>query len=369
MPAASAADANPWHDLWTAWSRAATGSPAGGPATATLERLVQGYREFAERLAALSQGRDGAALARALAELVEGYARGGIGVDTAGLSSLFGALPAQFAAAHPAFGHSGLEHRVRETLFAWAEQFLALPPIGPLRDWQAAVLAWQRAVLAEQRAAARVASHHQQAHRVALERYARWLRQDDGAPIETLRALYDAWIEQAEAAYAESVMTEPFASDFAAWVNAGSAARSAGKALRERLAQTLDLPQRAEIDALLARTRALEQAMAGLREALAALEARVAWAVTDGPRGQSGAASVTEAANLTSAAPAEQTAVPPVVRSAKPRPARQRPVRQRRPAGTPAVPRASAPDHTARRKSAAAAPTRFDISDILADTE
>ncbi len=80
-----------------------------------------------------------------------------------------------------------------------------------------------------------------------------------------MRALYDLWIDEAEAAYAERVMSDAFARDFAAWVNGGSDVRLAVRKLGGRLSALFDAPGREEIDALLERQQTMQRELDALR--------------------------------------------------------------------------------------------------------
>lgn len=364
---------NPWQALWTNWSQVAQGAlngttPAGVGGSAALGRLAETYVAFGRSVLAMataatrnapsgngSHGELGEVLASAFERWAKGEASGEV---HASMRDFFGAAPAGLAATLAALTDTGFEERVGNTLLAWTNEVLELPAVGPMRDWQSAAQALGRDVLEQQRAAAGVARHYQQALRAAYARFAAHLRDPQGAPIETLAGLYDSWVDVAEEAYAEVVKAPEFAVDFAAWINAGSRARGRSNALRERLSAQLDLPQRAEINALLERQRAMQLELDRLQQALAdahhpvsaAVSAEVSAAVPAQPEAPQAVASLPSIA----APPAPRPRPKAIVKAPRARAAR---------AGKP--PRPAAPKPVARSRSAA----EFDIGDILSGGE
>lgn len=353
------------------------GGAAPGPgfdAGAHLRQLADAYVAFGRGvLALLGSGAEGGA-GEALAGAFERWAKGDRSREAYdSLRDFFSAAPAGLASAFAALGERGLDERVGNTLSAWADELLALPAVGPQRDWQAAAQRLARELLEQQRAAAVVGRHHEAALRMAYARYAAFLRAPDGPPISSLAALYDSWVEIAETAYAETVSSPAFASDFAAWINTASRARMHGNALRERQAAQLDLPQRGEINALLARQRALEAEVSRLQDALAAA------------REQRETMAVERVASpppvLTQEQPAEpaqplQASAPPSVSPATPRPVAATTRRKAPAAKAPKAAKVPASKRVPARPAAAAratprarAGTEFDIGDILARGE
>jgi class III poly(R)-hydroxyalkanoic acid synthase PhaE subunit len=79
------------------------------------------------------------------------------------------------------------------------------------------------------------------------------------ASTEALRALYDAWIDCAEDAYAHIAHSEPFCGALADYVNASTQWRQEVQASTEHLSKLLDLPTRSEINTLIQRLNALEE--------------------------------------------------------------------------------------------------------------
>jgi hypothetical protein len=86
---------------------------------------------------------------------------------------------------------------------------------------------------------------------------------------ETLRALYDQWIETAEAAYAQAAHGPAFAAAQADFGNAQSRLRSAQREYLELAAREFDLPTRAELNTVLQQLRDLKRSVRELEERVA----------------------------------------------------------------------------------------------------
>ena len=86
-----------------------------------------------------------------------------------------------------------------------------------------------------------------------------------GEPPASPRALYDQWIECAEAAFASAAHGPAFLKAQAALANTSAELRTQQRELVESWARQLDLPTRAELDAVHRRLRALQAELRGLR--------------------------------------------------------------------------------------------------------
>jgi hypothetical protein len=75
---------------------------------------------------------------------------------------------------------------------------------------------------------------------------------------ESMRKLYDGWIDCAEDAYGRIAHSEPFCSALADFMNASSRWRREAQSSMEYFAKLLDLPTRSEINSLMQRLKALE---------------------------------------------------------------------------------------------------------------
>ena len=147
----------------------------------------------------------------------------------------------------------------------------AMPPLGPTREQQEL---WQRAArLAEElgQAQARLTAQWNQIIATALQQLGtRAAALPPGSPSpESLRALYDQWVDTAESAYAQAARTPAFAAAQAEFGNAHSRLRSAQRELIELAAREFDLPTRAELDSVHQQLRDLKRAMRDLEDRLA----------------------------------------------------------------------------------------------------
>jgi hypothetical protein len=75
---------------------------------------------------------------------------------------------------------------------------------------------------------------------------------------ESMRKLYDGWIDCAEDSYGRIAHSEPFCSALADFMNASSRWRREAQSSMEYFAKLLDLPTRSEINSLLQRLKKLE---------------------------------------------------------------------------------------------------------------
>jgi hypothetical protein len=90
------------------------------------------------------------------------------------------------------------------------------------------------------------------AHAQGLERLRAALASDatPGQPVESLKALYDLWVDAAESAYAEIALTDEFREVYGAMVNAQMRERQLQQQQLEQYCRQLGLPTRSEVDSL-----------------------------------------------------------------------------------------------------------------------
>jgi class III poly(R)-hydroxyalkanoic acid synthase PhaE subunit len=264
----------PWAAAWREWmSLASKGFKPSAttnsfdPRAASASNFAEPYLAFVRAIQQMLTQGGGQDFARRFVEALRSAARQPAGAEANDefLNIFLRAAPAALLGAFPDANAGQAWRQFSTTLAAWAGELLALPAVGPQREWADMLKTVQRAVLSETQARAVLDEHYRLATRAALHGFANFLSADDGTPIATVRALYDAWIEQAEAAYAERVMSEAFARDFAGWVNAGSDVRLALRSLGGRLSALFDAPAREEIDALLERQQAMQRELSALR--------------------------------------------------------------------------------------------------------
>jgi hypothetical protein len=195
-------------------------------------------------------------------------------------------------------------------------------------------------------------------------------REEPGRQVESLRALYDLWVDAAEEGYAEIALSQEFREAYGALVNAQMRVRSAIQQEVEHLGRDLGMPTRSEIDTLGKRLHDLRREVraqqgggdgglagevARLREELAALRRGTSGARDGAPADRARAAAEPAAADAASGS--ARTSVPSGARRAKaggrkasaPRTsgagnsARGKPVAKPSPAKAPASRKAGAP--------------------------
>jgi polyhydroxyalkanoate synthesis regulator phasin len=84
-------------------------------------------------------------------------------------------------------------------------------------------------------------------------------RAEPGRQVESLRALYDLWVDAAEEAYAEVALTPEFREVYGALVNAQMRVRSLQQKRVEQLSREAGLPTRSEVNSLGERLQALRR--------------------------------------------------------------------------------------------------------------
>ncbi len=261
--------AQDWTEIWRAWVAPLSGFGSADAGRDPLRGAVDAYGEFVaavQRALAAAGAGDGGDVAR----IVEALAAGLGGADGEAGQSWF-AVPFAFAGtmlASPAFN---VVEEAESRWSGWAEEFLDLPVFGPQREWIGTWQRAQRAALTQQRCERTLQRHYRRAAATALERFAAVLHAADAEALAAPRRLYDRWVDVAESAYHETVMSEAFSRDFGAWVNASATARKATAAVGERLSASADLPARAEVNRLLERQRELDQELEALRREIAEL--------------------------------------------------------------------------------------------------
>lgn len=141
--------------------------------------------------------------------------------------------------------------------FGLDRPFSDWPALGLARDWQLRLQRCWHALAAEREAGAHLRTLQWRALRAGCERCNRALSMP-GPAITSLRGLYDLFVDQIEAAWRETAMTDEYARAFGASVNASLALRMAVRDLVQPVLGLLELAGRAELDAIERRLRDLE---------------------------------------------------------------------------------------------------------------
>lgn len=302
-------------ESWDAWlrhaqSQPAAGAPFGTPTAAPDElfaRSMAGAKSYLEWLQAGAAGTGSAAAssdwAQQLQRMFAGAMPGGAGQPFA--QPFAGFPPGNFhfpprpGGIEPvaAFGHTREQQLQQQALAAAMVEYL-----DTSARYQALI----------QRANADGVARMQ-------ERLAS--RAGEGQPVESLKALYDLWVDAAEDAYADAALSDEFREVFGAMSNAQTRLRQLQQQQTEQWCRELGMPTRGEVASLGQRLQEVRRELRSrpaAPDALAALRAEVA-ALTrrlDAVEGKPVAAARTPGK---AAAPAKRKPAAPAPRTAAPR--------------------------------------------------
>ena len=264
-------------DAWLGWMKG--GAPADTPPTATAsseaaERALAGLKGYFTLLESLWSGAPNAAsggdwrgwmngvFAGPAQPLAQAFA------DTSGLAG--GGPDAWMADAQ----------RAAAPLLEGLRKDMNLPTFGLAREHQER---GQRLLLAVTDLQQQLAQYHAllaRAGRLAAERLESRLaeRSEPGRQIDSLRGLYDLWVDTAEDAFQEVALSPEFRAVYGALVNAQSRVRAESRAQTEVIAREFGLPTHSEVATLgqrLHEVRRTLRAQGELAHEVAALRAEV----------------------------------------------------------------------------------------------
>ncbi|MER3546227.1 MAG: hypothetical protein C4338_00990 [Rhodanobacteraceae bacterium] len=133
-----------------------------------------------------------------------------------------------------------------------AQTLLGMPAFGYLREHQEHYQKFAQAMLDQQQQTNRYNALLARASARAFELFEDKLaeRAEPGRQIDSVRALYDLWVDAAEDAYAEIALSDEFREVYGALVNAQMRVRKHVQEEVERVATDLGMPTRTEIDSM-----------------------------------------------------------------------------------------------------------------------
>lgn len=276
-----------WHRALEHWSSLyAPGSGAQNDlAERVLEQSKQFFKLFDQALRVSAGQREPAAVQDWLQAL-----RNALGAGTDPARPVLDAL-----ATLQGEGARGFDALVGEALRAGSalggewKDLLRIPAFGYTRERQEEAQALTAAVLDYQERLAEYQRLLNQVGQGALARFESKLaeRSEPGRRIESLRALYDLWIDAAEEAYAEVALGAEFRRVYGALVNAQMQVQQRVQKMVERQTGALGMPTRSELNAVHKRLKELRRergagaaatpdpAMAELQREVAALRAEL----------------------------------------------------------------------------------------------
>lgn len=145
------------------------------------------------------------------------------------------------------------------------------PAFGLNREQQMQQQAMAAALMESLQASARYQALIQRANSNGMERLQNKLAEhaEPGRQIDSLKGLYDLWVDAAEEAYAEIALSDEFRDAYAGMINTQMRVRHMQQQQTEQFCQQLGMPTRSDVEALGKRLQAMRRELAGLKAASA----------------------------------------------------------------------------------------------------
>jgi class III poly(R)-hydroxyalkanoic acid synthase PhaE subunit len=266
----------PWQEGLQQWSRMFDTGKLPGAQSEVVERLLAGARSYFALLQSLAEGgQKGGASPQAWSDAVR-QSFNFPGADAALLDNPLARALRDLAGQ----GAKGFEQMMEALKPAMAEAraMLDLPAFGYAREHQEHYQQMAKAWLDYQHETNRYNALIARASRRAFEVFEDKLaeRGEPGRQVDSVRGLYDLWVDAAEDAYAEIALSQEFREVYGALVNAQMRVRRNVQKEVERVATDLGMPTRSEIDSMGKRLHALHRDAKNRAEALPELMAEVA---------------------------------------------------------------------------------------------
>ena len=272
----------PWHEGLEQWSRMFDAGSVQNAQSETVERLLAGARSYFALLQKLAeQGANGKADPQAWTSAVR-ESFNFPGADAA----LFDNPLARAMRELSGQGAKGFEQMMETMQPAMheARALLDLPTFGYAREHQEHYQRMAKAWLDYQHETNRYNALIARASRRAFEVFEDKLaeRGEPGRQVDSVRGLYDLWVDAAEDAYAEIALSDEFREVYGALVNAQMRVRKHAQLEVEKVSNDLGIPTRTEIDSIGKRVHDLHRDAkdraehdADLRDEIAALHAEI----------------------------------------------------------------------------------------------
>ncbi|TAN03912.1 MAG: class III poly(R)-hydroxyalkanoic acid synthase subunit PhaE [Rhodanobacteraceae bacterium] len=276
-PGDTASEKTPWHEGLEQWSRMFDAGKARDGQSEVVERLLAGARSYFALLQSLAEkGGDGQKMdPQAWSDAVR-QSFNFPGADAVLIDNPLARALRELAG----HGAKGFEQMMETMQPAMREvrALLDLPAFGYAREHQEHYQRMAKAWLDYQHETNRYNALIARASRRAFEVFEDKLaeRGEPGRQIDSVRGLYDLWVDAAEDAYAEVALSDEFREVYGALVNAQMRMRQNVQREVERVAVDLGMPTRTEIDSMGKRLHALHRDAKDRAEALPGLVAEVA---------------------------------------------------------------------------------------------
>ncbi|RCS30080.1 pha synthase subunit protein [Rhodanobacter denitrificans] len=265
---------------WDAWSRQFQPQPAANPfapppapiaGNDMLERALTGLKGYFDWMQAAAAGSTAAQpgsdwrqqLQQMFGSASQPFAQAFGGIDSAGAEGFARQWQSWLQAArHGGFGDLPGAHG-------------PAPAFGLNREQQMQQQAMATALLEAMQASARYQELIQRANTQGMQRLQEKLAQyaEPGRQIDSLKGLYDLWVDASEEAYAGIALSEEFREVYGEMVNTQMRVRKLQQQQTEQLCQQLGVPTRSEVSSLGERLQAMRRELAALKRQLAGNQA------------------------------------------------------------------------------------------------
>jgi poly[(R)-3-hydroxyalkanoate] polymerase subunit PhaE len=252
---------------WDAWTRQLqqpapaanpffTPPPAPASGSDTLERTLSGLKGYFDWMQAAAAGGTAPSsgdwrqqLQQMFGGATQPFAQAFGGIDSASAESFTRQWQSWMQAAqHSGFGDLPGAHG-------------PTPAFGQNREQQMQQQAMAAAMLESLQASARYQALIQRANTQGMQRLQDKLAEhaEPGRQIDSLKALYDLWVDAAEEAYAEIALSDEFRETYGEMVNTQMRVRQMQQQQTEQVCQQLGVPTRTEVSSLGERLQALRR--------------------------------------------------------------------------------------------------------------
>lgn len=276
LPVAAVADKTPWHEGLEQWSRMFGAGRPQNAQSEVIERMLAGARNYFALLQSVAEkGVDGNADPQAWTDAMR-ESFNFPGADAAMIDNPLARAMREIAGQ----GAKGFEQMMEglQPAMREARVLLDLPAFGYAREHQEHYQHMAKAWLDYQHETNRYNALIARASRRAFEVFEDKLAEhgEPGRQIDSVRGLYDLWVDAAEDAYAEVALSDEFREVYGALVNAQMRVRRNVQREVERVAVDLGMPTRTEIDSMGKRLQELHRDAKNRAEGLPDLAAEVA---------------------------------------------------------------------------------------------
>lgn len=261
---------------WDAWSRQFQPQPAANPfapppapvaGNDMLERALTGLKGYFDWMQAAAAGSTAAQpgsdwrqqLQQMFGSASQPFAQAFGGIDSAGAEGFARQWQSWLQAArHGGFGDLPGAHG-------------PAPAFGLNREQQMQQQVLATALLEAMQASARYQELIQRANTQGMQRLQEKLAQyaEPGRQIDSLKGLYDLWVDASEEAYAQIALSDEFREVYGEMVNTQMRVRKLQQQQTEQLCQQLGVPTRSEVSSLGERLQAVRRELAALKRQLA----------------------------------------------------------------------------------------------------